>query len=599
VKTQSRALDKILLPVLLFLVSFALYEPRCALTPQESDGGEYATAAVTGSIVHEPGYPVYMAIARSVITFFEPENPYYAMALFSTVCQSLAVALLFLVLRRLNLSYPLSFLAALAWGMYAPVFRVATDVEVFALHNLFLSLSLYIGLSMTSIVGALAYGLALGLAAAHHQTIILWAPVFIYLGFSAFKGKTLIFALFLAILGLAFGLSSYLTLMTVHVGKPILAFSPPETFQELYNYILRAGYGTFRITAQGGEPTESYIWHFLESAVLNIPFAYFGLITPIFFLVFNRTWQALAWTLVAVLHWAFLALIIFPGPIELIGEVASRFYGLVAFAGVVLAGYIIGTQKISAVMEFFFGFVILVAFMVVFPGVLQYADSRRDKIFDYESKQLLTEITPGGILIAQSDRVAMATLYQSLALKHRPDVVTIIKAMLKQPAYRRSLGQRDPIFKGLPAEPMEAFKVIVERANEAGRKVFTEVGGATPEGMFILPIGVAWQVVTKEQGPPLDEVTKRIVSFCVHWPEHLKTPGRARRATRALLGQIFLWPIDNHASLTTNPEVGSKLLEAKSAFIRGDIKAAREVCTEAYGLLLPEFTGEIPYPQPY
>jgi hypothetical protein len=131
VSDKSKNLDKYLFPILLFLLSFALYEPRCALTPQESDGGEYATAAVTGSIVHEPGYPVYMALARIIIEVFEPANPYYALALFSSLCQAGAVALLFLILKRFSVSSGISFLAALAWGMYGPVFRLATDTEVF------------------------------------------------------------------------------------------------------------------------------------------------------------------------------------------------------------------------------------------------------------------------------------------------------------------------------------------------------------------------------------------------------------------------------------------------------------------------------------
>lgn len=599
VSDKSKNLDKYLFPILLFLLSFALYEPRCALTPQESDGGEYATAAVTGSIVHEPGYPVYMALARIIIEVFEPANPYYALALFSSLCQAGAVALLFLILKRFSVSSGISFLAALAWGMYGPVFRLATDTEVFALHHFLLGLSIYVGLTMQTRLGALAYGLCLGLAAANHQTIILWAPAFIYLGFSRFSGGARWPAFGAAIVGVCASFSSYITLMTAHAGRPIIAFTPPANLTELYHYIMRSAYGSFNLTANFEGESVSYIWHFVESALLNTPFAYFGLIAPFVFFIGHRNWQAAAWMSTAILHWIFLALIILPNDLIRAGEAASRFYGLVSFAGVVMAGHAVGQQKLSALTEAIFGFVILISFIIVFPASLQYADSRRDNVYDYEAKQILSEITPNGIFIAQSDRSGMATIYQNLVFNNRPDVAIVVGGLIADPSYRSALAERDSIFNDLSGNFDEFISTLYERAIDADRKVFTEVRGNTPKGFLALPVGVAWQIIKETEAPAVSEVTKRILEFCANWPENLNTPVRTRKATRSLLGDIFIWPLNSHAPVVENSEVATRLVEARDAFVIGDIKSAKEYCRQGYKFLLPDSVDPIPMPRPY
>jgi hypothetical protein len=599
VSDKNKNLDKYLFPILLFLICFALYEPRAAFTPQESDGGEFATAAVTGSVVHEPGYPVYMAMARTIIEIFDPADPYYALSLFSCFCQAGAVALLFLILKRFNVSSGISFLAALAWGMYGPVFRLATDTEVFAFHHLLIGLSLYVGLAMRTRLGALAYGLCLGLAAAHHQTIILWAPIFIYLGFSKFSGVARWPAFGAAMIGLLAGFSSYITLMTAHIGKPILAFTPPQSLAQLYSYIMRDSYGSLSLTAGIEGESVSYIWHFVESAVLNTPFAYFGLIAPFVFFIGHRNWHSAAWMLAAILHWVFLAMIVLPNDFIRTGEAASRFYGLVSFAGVVMAGYAVGSQKISALTEAILGFIILISFIIVFPGALQYADSRRDVVYDYEARQILSEITPAGIFIAQSDRSGMATVYQHFVFNNRPDVTIVIRGLISNPSYRKALSARDSFFENLPASPDDFLRELYGRASNAGRKVFTEVKGSAPDGFIALPVGVAWQIVKKSEAPALSEVTKRILAFCANWPENLSTPVRTRKATRSLLGDIFIWPLTSHAPMVDNSEITYRLIEARDAFIIGDLKSAKEYCRQGYMLLVPDAPQPIQMPLPY
>ncbi len=588
-----------LLAVLLFLSCFALYEPRAAWSPQESDGGEYATAAVTDSIVHEPGYPVYMAILRVLIDTFNPENPYYALSLFSVVCQAGATALLFLILRRLGASEGLSFLASLAWATYGPVFRTATDVEVFAFHNLLLGFAIYIGLNMTSLIGALAFGISIGLAGAHHQTISLWAPFFIFIGFAKFHGPLRWRAFGVAFGGILIGLTSYITLMFSHGGAPVIAFAPPKTWAELLNYILRSGYGTFNLSVSSPGDNISYIWHFIESAVLNLPFAYFGLVAPFVYFFLLRTVSSLAWMLTAVFHWIFLALLVLPNDLISFGEFVSRFYGLVAFGGVVLAGYAVGGQRLSALMEGVFGSLIFLALVISFPNALDYANSSRDRVFEIEAKGILDVIPARGILVTQSDRVGMATAYQSWVRNHRTDVTIVSKGLLKMPSYRAALAERDPLLAGLSGEPDQIVAEIASRGLKSGRNIFTEVGGSVPADFIALPVGMAWQMVPTTQSPDFKEVTKRIFQSCANWPDNISVPGRSRKATRAIVGDIFLWAINAHTPLVSEPEIAQKLSDARDLFIYGDLTLARESCREGYKLMGYSIEQGVPKPMPY
>jgi hypothetical protein len=540
-----------------------------------------------------------MAILRILIDTFEPDNPYYALSIFSVICQAGATALLFLILRRLGVSEGLSFLASLAWATYGPVFRTATDVEVFAFHNLLLGLTIYIGLNMSSLIGALAFGISIGLAGAHHQTISLWAPFLVFIGFSRFSLPLRWRAFGVALGGILIGLSSYITLLFSHDGSPVIGFSPPTTWSELTNYILRAGYGTFNLSVVTPDNNISYVWNFIESAVLNIPFAYFGLVAPLVYFFLLRTVNSLAWMLTAVFHWIFLALLILPNDLISYGEFVSRFYGLVAFGGVVLAGYAVGGQRLTALMEGVFGSLIFLALVISFPNALDYADSRRDRVFEIEAKGILDAIPARGILVTQSDRVGMAATYQSWVGNHRTDVTLVTKGLLRMPSYRIALAERDPLLAGLSGEPDQIVAEIASRALKNSRNIFTEVGGSVPPDFIALPVGMAWQLVPSTQAIEFNEVTKRILQTCANWPDKLSMPGRIRKATRAIVGDIFLWAINAHTPLVPNSEIAQKLSEAKELFFFGDLVLAKEACREGYRLMGFPLEQGVPNPMPY
>lgn len=587
--------EPILFAVLLFVVSFALYLPLTAVSTQDSDGAEYAAAAVTGSIVHQPGYPVFMAIARAVVPWLDPTNPYHSLSLFSALSQSLAVALLCLVLYRLGVSSALSFLAALAWGLSAPVIKTAADAEVFAFHNLLIGAVLLSGLSIRGTKSSIIYGLCAGLAAAHHQTIVLWLPLLLYFVFREDCPVSWIKRAALFVIGGLVGFSSYLSLLFVHEGAPILAFAPPENLAELYDYILRRAYGSFSLTAGFEGVSASYLTHFLNGLSTSIPFALIGLVAVFIILIAKFTADAMIWSIVALLHWVFLSLIILPADTTMHGEWASRFYGLISYAGVVLAGYVVSQLNITNTLNGFLGLLLILPLPFSVPKALEYGDARRDRVSEYEINQTLSEIPENGVFIAATDRVSLGIVYFTEALKKRPDVVVVVQGMLGGKRYLEQLGNKDPLFRDLSVERDVAFWEIVTRAYNAGRGVFSNHGTQPPEGYRAIPLGVSWQWIKSEDLPPRIEVTKRILAFCANWPDNLSSPTRTRASTRLVMGRLFLWPIKKHLPLVEDEEITVVLSSAADLFVQGKLREARDICTSGLEYLGESATTLKPY----
>jgi len=590
-----------MLVIALFLFAFALYEPRTALSPQDSDGAEYAAASVTGSIVHPPGYPVYMTVARSIVFLFGSENPYYNLSLFSAFSQALAVGFLFLIICELGVGAFLSFLMALSWSIFPATIKTATDAEVFAFHHLLLGMILYCGALLkrhtgTSFWQTLLYGFLIGLGLAHHQTVILWAPLLLYFLFRGTIGSPAFERLFLSIVGAALGFSSYLSLLYCYNTAPVLAFTPPQNFNELYKYIARTAYGTVSLTAGFEGEAKSYLFHFLKLAGKTLPLALFGIVAALVSVFIRPLLASLMFCLTALLHGFFVYLLILPADTYLHGEWVSRFYPLVIFAGIVLFAWVYSEFKILDRLQPAFGALLVLPSLLSLPTALQYGDARHDNTTNYELKQLLSEIPKGAFFISSQDRASIGMTYVTTALHKRPDLTVVVRGMLGTKKYRTELAERDVLLKDLNEDRQIAFEEIVNRAHAANRPVFSNYGTKPPDGFKAVPLGVSWQWIKSEDLPPRSEVTKRILAFCAAWPDKLVSPSRTRRSSRHVLGRLFLWPIQNHIPLVDDPQVASRLTAASDLFIKGDLITAKEKCDEGYRIITD---GQDPILLPY
>ncbi|MBI3914802.1 MAG: DUF2723 domain-containing protein, partial [Chloroflexi bacterium] len=154
-----------------------------------ADSGDLVAAIFTGGIPHPPGYPLYRLITQ-IFLLLPVGSVAYRVNLFSAVSASLAVAVLFLILRGLLADRAGRNVTAAATALlfaFSPLFwSQATIAEVNAFHVLLVALMLG-GLmgwcrALENRSGKQVQifqwvvMIVLGLGIAHHPTIVLLLP---------------------------------------------------------------------------------------------------------------------------------------------------------------------------------------------------------------------------------------------------------------------------------------------------------------------------------------------------------------------------------------------------------------------------------------
>lgn len=179
-----------LMPWIVGLCALLLYGWSAApgIVSFYDDSLELQLVAPTFAIAHPTGYPLY-TILGGLWTRLLPVGTWAGrMNLWSSLAAAGAVALLFVVTRRLA-SGPqerggawAGLAAALAFGLGPVWWSQATVAEVYALHNLLVAALLAVLLGINRSQGAaqtrrmVIASLLLGLGLAHHRTIVLLIP---------------------------------------------------------------------------------------------------------------------------------------------------------------------------------------------------------------------------------------------------------------------------------------------------------------------------------------------------------------------------------------------------------------------------------------
>lgn len=164
---------------LAFVTPLTLYLRTLAPTVYNLDSAELTTAAATGGIVRPTGYPFYLMLGRAW-SMLPLGDVGYRMNALSAVAGAGALFVASLVLRRLGIGGLATF-GALGLLAVAPAYwSMSVVAEVYTLHCL-LAAGLLLALLRWAdrpddARRALWPGLALGLAATHHASSILFVP---------------------------------------------------------------------------------------------------------------------------------------------------------------------------------------------------------------------------------------------------------------------------------------------------------------------------------------------------------------------------------------------------------------------------------------
>src|SRR4051812_42753987 len=201
--------------VLLAVGALALYVRTLAPTLLLGDGAEFQTLAATLGMAHPTGYPIYLILGK-LFTWLPIGSVAYRVNLLSACAAALAVALLYLLGRRLGIRGSAALVGPLALGVCNLFWWHAVIAEVYTLGAAFIAgilLLLFTWRHTGDWRWLLAAGLLGGLSLGVHTTIMLAAPaVLIYLLVTACRWKDWAGAIVGAAAGLALALLAFFIL---------------------------------------------------------------------------------------------------------------------------------------------------------------------------------------------------------------------------------------------------------------------------------------------------------------------------------------------------------------------------------------------------
>jgi len=261
----------------LFALFLALYGYHAAPDVTWGDSGEFASVVRTLGIAHPTGYPLYTLTGKALVTLCPLGTPARVLNLFSAFCSAAALGVLYgvirLVLEELESSSPLArspFVRSLAavfatvlLGLSPMFLSQALITEVYALSSLLQVLAWYCLLRWWR--GEWSprwFCFTLGLALAHHLTILVLAPFFLLLILIGLRLRGRCQKeLAVSLLFLVPPLSLYLYLPIRAASGPVINWGDPSTLDNLGWMLKGADFqDSFNL-----EPLfQPYRWEFLK-----------------------------------------------------------------------------------------------------------------------------------------------------------------------------------------------------------------------------------------------------------------------------------------------------------------------------------------------
>ncbi|MBX7143582.1 MAG: DUF2723 domain-containing protein [Oligoflexia bacterium] len=478
---QRSSIPTILLALVMAAFCVALFWPLVASGPQNSDGAELAVAALRGSLVHPPGYPLYSLIS-SLLVQLNPSSPYEHLARLSVLFQALAVAVLALICAEL-VGLALGGFLALAWALSPASMLAAVDVEVFALHHLlFCSTCLF---ALRAVHGQARYAwltaVFFGLGLSHHHFIVLSSPLVVAAWLSLKARRSLFLLIAVAIPALF-----YASLFLRFEHRPDLAFATLQTWPDLLGYILRVGYGSFSLFLDEANSGQGVLGDFATQLALYVP-----VVCVLALVGLWRCWRVCVLGGRAVATMACISLLIawmlnVPPPREEYLRWVSRFYPSISLPLVLLAAVGLGSVPIAEWQRRAIALLACASVLFALPRSLDEADLRQDNSVQLELQQVL-DVPQNSIIILSSDRLVFGMQYSQEVLRLRSDLLVVAEGMLGNRNYARVLAKR------LSRLGIELTSVsigdLVEASISKGFNAYAERGMQFPAKFSTSPYG--------------------------------------------------------------------------------------------------------------
>ena len=526
------------------LLAMALYGLTLAPSVPGGDSGELIAVAHSGGIPHPPGYPLYMMIARGV-SYFPFGDVAFRVNLLSALCDALAAGVLCLTVARWARSLGAGILAGGLFAFAPLVWSYAVVAEVFALNNLLVCGLFYFLVRYVeepSLRWASWGSLLVGVGLSNHHTFVVYAaPVALYV---AWRGRDFLFrprALARVLAAFLLGLLPYVYLPLAGAAPNPLTWGDQSNLSGIIHHVLRRDYGTFQLGA--GQAVE---WGagirlqlvaeslFRNTLYIGFPVALFG------------WWRASRGSrrdrdIAAVMGVGFVAYVVMMAFLfnlsvsnPLLRGVEARFWQMAAIPVFAWTG--VGAQRLAvswarrAEGRRPGGWILGAALLAVGLQVgLHYraVDQGGNFVLRDYGRMILAGLPPGAVLILNTDLAVNTVRYLQAVEGFRQDVETVPMTWMQTRWYtERMRGARPEIeFAGqvlrLPGESRQAGGIGGYSLREflawnlGSHEIFVYPGFARAHGNVIrpeyrtVPIGLAKQVLTREEAAGLDVVVRR------------------------------------------------------------------------------------------
>jgi hypothetical protein len=430
------------------------------------DSGELAAVCHTLGIAHPPGYSLYTLAGRlwSLIPFGEVLTRLHVLSAFLTAaaCGFAALALretfrqVVASSRHRRLGVLLSVVGGWTWGMCPAVWPQAVENEVYGLHFLFLSMSLWLGLLLLRQGGSLKWRMllayVLGLGLSHHLSLAFAIPAIALAFFaqpigrssalvntSRFFGRLWVAPALFFVLGVT--LVIYLPVRSSL--DPLLDWGDPANAARWLRHATGWQYRTWIGGELMGERTLAHVGHIPRNLGWVLPYT---ALVGIFVLWGRRLAVAGFWSLVFVVGtlWASSYDIKDIDSYYAAGDLAC------IAAGVAGLGWIF--EKLIDHSRLRWGHHVLiplaVAFLILSAGLRwNRSAANGPRLPDMYARTLLDGLPPNTLLVTQQwDLVISASYYIQLVEGTRQDVVVLDPELMRRSWYFPQLERRWPGF---------------------------------------------------------------------------------------------------------------------------------------------------------
>ena len=224
---------------LLFFLTFLIYFIFQSQYIFGGDSAEFVTTALTYSIPHPPGYPLYTLLEIIFIKIFFFLPPIKAINLISISSHLITLYFTYKILKELRLKKLFIVLGLFFYSFILTIWIYNIIPEVYALNNALISALIFFGLKFhqtRKIFYRQLFFIIFGLGLSHHHSIVIFLIPFLILDKKFFSIDILFSLIFIPF---------YLYPLIASYFNPPLDWENSKSITGLIRLITRYSYGTF------------------------------------------------------------------------------------------------------------------------------------------------------------------------------------------------------------------------------------------------------------------------------------------------------------------------------------------------------------------